>query len=120
MDRAKHIGYHVTKVVYRGYEATPALQVTHDNAVSIRMSLKLDAESEEQEQSLKEFRLKREKERIKLSMFYLYGVVVTPGVTVTHPWYCCKTHWCHKALTPVKFTPQNNLVYCKHLEGERD
>lgn len=67
-NRAKHIGYEVTKVVYRGYEASVALQATHDSAVSTRMSLRLDAESEEQEQALKEFRLKREKERIKLSM----------------------------------------------------
>ena len=69
-DRAKHIGYTVSKVVYRGYVASTALQATHDNAVSTRMSLKLDAESEKQEQALKEFRLKREKERIKLSMYY--------------------------------------------------
>ena len=47
--RAKHIGYHITKVVYRGYEASRALQNTHDDAVRTRMKLKLDAESEEQE-----------------------------------------------------------------------
>lgn len=27
LSRARHIGYHVTKVVYRGYEASVALQV---------------------------------------------------------------------------------------------
>ena len=67
--RAEHIGYRISKVVYRGYVASPSLQATHDNAVSTRMSLKLDAESEEQEQALKEFRLKREKERTKLSEY---------------------------------------------------
>ena len=65
--RAKHIGYNVTKVVYRGFEASQALQATHDDAVRTRMKLKLDAESEEQEQTIMEFRLKREKERTKLS-----------------------------------------------------
>ena len=68
--RAKHIGYTITKVVYRGYEASRALQATHDDAVRTRMKLKLDAESEEQEQSIMEFRLKREKERTKLSEWW--------------------------------------------------
>lgn len=65
--RAKHIGYNITKVVYRGYEASRSLQATHDDAVRTRMKLKLDAESENQEQTIMEFRLKREKERTKLS-----------------------------------------------------
>ncbi len=67
MSRAQHIGYHITKVVYRGYEATRALQATHDDAVRNRMKLKLDAESEEQEQTIMKFKLQREKERTKLS-----------------------------------------------------
>lgn len=72
--RAKHVGYNVTKVVYRGYEASRALQATHDDAVRTRMKLKLDAESEEQEQTIMEFRLKREKERTKLSESGFYTV----------------------------------------------
>ena len=75
--RAKHIGYHITKVVYRGYEASRALQNTHAAAVRTRMKLKLDAESEEQEQTIMEFKLKREKERTKLSEC---GCVVMGGV----------------------------------------
>ena len=31
LSRARHIGYHVTKVVYRGYEASVALQVCASN-----------------------------------------------------------------------------------------
>ena len=64
-------------MVYRGYEASRALQNTHDDAVRTRMKLKLDAESEEQEQTIMEFKLKREKERTKLSEC---GGVVMDGV----------------------------------------
>ena len=67
ISRAQHIGYRISKVVYRGYEATKALQATHDDAVRTRMKLKLDAESEEQEQTIMKFKLQREKERTKLS-----------------------------------------------------
>ncbi len=66
-SRAKRIGYNITKVVYRGYEASRSLQATHDEAVHIRTNLRLKTESEEQEQVLQEFKLKREKERTKLS-----------------------------------------------------
>ncbi|XP_064395778.1 uncharacterized protein LOC135342867 [Halichondria panicea] len=65
-SRAKRIGYNITKVVYRGYEASRSLQATHDEAVHIRTNLRLKTESEEQEQVLQEFKLKREKERTKL------------------------------------------------------
>ena len=54
-------------MVYRGYEASRTLQATHDEAVHIRTNLRLKTESEEQEQVLQEFKLKREKERTKLS-----------------------------------------------------
>lgn len=64
--RAQRIGYNITKVVYRGYEASRSLQATHDEAVHIRTNLKLKTEAEEQEQVLQEFKLKREKERTKL------------------------------------------------------
>ena len=53
--------------MHRGYEASRTLQATHDEAVHIRTNLRLTTESEEQEQVLQEFKLKREKERTKLS-----------------------------------------------------
>jgi hypothetical protein len=77
--RAQHIGYNITKVVYRGYEATRALQATHDDAVRTRMKLKLDAESEEQEQTIMKFKLQREKERTKLSEEGGNGIEGTEG-----------------------------------------
>lgn len=67
--RAKRIGYHITKVVYRGYEASAALQATHDRAVQTRTHIRLNKEAEEKEQVLLQFKLKREKERTKLSEF---------------------------------------------------
>lgn len=65
-SRSQHIGYNITKVVYRGYEATASLQATHDDAIQTRTNLRLLTEAQEQEQSLEEFKLKREKERTKL------------------------------------------------------
>ena len=67
VKRSQHIGYNITKVVYRGYDASSSLQATHDEAVQIRTNLRLKTEAEEQEQTLQEFKLKREKERTKLS-----------------------------------------------------
>ena len=69
VSRAQHVGYKISKVVYRGFAAAPPLQATHDNAVRTRMSLRLDAESEEQEQTIQKFQLTRENERTKLSEF---------------------------------------------------
>ena len=66
-SRAERIGFRVTKVVYCGYTASKALQNTHDTAIETRTRLKLEKESSEQEQNLREFKLKREKERSKLS-----------------------------------------------------
>ena len=43
------------------------LQVTHDEAIQSRVHLKLMSESEGQSQALEEFKLRREKERTKLS-----------------------------------------------------
>lgn len=63
----------MTKVVYRGYEASRSLQATHDEAVHIRTNLRLKTEAEEQEQVLQEFKLKREKERTKLSKLRFYS-----------------------------------------------
>lgn len=65
-SRAKRMGYHITKVVYRGYEASLSLQATHDNAVQTRTHIRLNKEAVEKEQVLLQFKLKREKERTKL------------------------------------------------------
>ena len=67
VTRSKRIGYHITKVVYRGYEASLSLQTTHDKAVQTRTHIRLNKEAEEKEQILSQFKLKREKERTKLS-----------------------------------------------------
>jgi hypothetical protein len=61
--RAKRIGYRVNKVVYRGYHASDALQVMHDNAIETRTGLKLEAETEEQAQDLADLKLERQAER---------------------------------------------------------
>ena len=40
-ERCKMIGYEVSKVVFRGYYASPKLQALHDNAITRRTNLKL-------------------------------------------------------------------------------
>lgn len=65
-SRATRIGYRISKVVYRGYQAPQSLQATHDEAIQTRVHLKLMSESEQQSQVLEEFKLRREKERTKL------------------------------------------------------
>lgn len=61
--RAQRIGYIVNKVVYRGYEANPALQAMHDHAIEARTGLQLEAETERQAQELADLKLQREAER---------------------------------------------------------
>lgn len=41
-ERAKKIGYDITKVVFRGYLASPKLQQMHDNSINTRTKLKLE------------------------------------------------------------------------------
>lgn len=59
-QRGERIGYRITKVVYRGYEASPALQLMHDQAIEARTRLRLEAETQEQAQELADMRLARE------------------------------------------------------------
>lgn len=61
--RAELIGYRVTKIVYRGYEANSALQAMHDDAIESRTRLKLGAETERQAQDLADLKQTREAER---------------------------------------------------------
>ena len=41
MERSKSIGFEITKVVFRGYFASPKLQEMHDNSIQARTNLKL-------------------------------------------------------------------------------
>lgn len=61
--RAETIGYRVTKIVYRGYEANKTLQAMHDDAIEARTRLKLEAETERQAQDLADLKQTREAER---------------------------------------------------------
>lgn len=63
MRRAETIGYRVTKVVYRGYQAGAALQTMHDEAIEARTRLKLEAETQGQAQDLADLRQAREATR---------------------------------------------------------
>lgn len=61
--RAETIGYRITKVVYRGYQASQTLQAMHDNAIEARTRLRLEAETEEQTQVLADRKQQREAAR---------------------------------------------------------
>jgi hypothetical protein len=63
VKRAAAIGYRVTKVVYRGYQASPTLQAMHDNAIEARTRLRLEAETEAQAQNLADMKQGREASR---------------------------------------------------------
>ena len=41
MERCRVIGYEVSKVVFRGYYASPKLQEMHDHSITSRTKLKL-------------------------------------------------------------------------------
>lgn len=62
-QRAERIGYRISKVVYRGYHANPALQAMHDNAIETRTRLLLESETEKQAQELEDLKLERNIER---------------------------------------------------------
>src|SRR5215213_1987518 len=61
--RAERIGYRVSKVVHRGYEASGKLQAMHDNAIEARTKLRLEADTETQAQELADLKLQREMNR---------------------------------------------------------
>lgn len=62
-ERSKHIGYQVTKVVFRGYHASDKLQELHDRAVQRRTQMKVNIEKETKEQDLTDFKLRNEHQR---------------------------------------------------------
>merc|ERR1719359_2327680 len=61
--RMEQTGVRLLKVVYRGYSAAPALQLMHDEAISRRTKLRLEADSarEEQEKRSMELRCRRDR-----------------------------------------------------------
>lgn len=62
-QRAERVGYRISKVVYRGYHANPALQAMHDNAIETRTRLVLESETERQAQELEDLKLERNIDR---------------------------------------------------------
>ena len=62
-QRGEAVGYHIAKVVYRGYHASTTLQTMHDNAIETRTRLRLEAETETQAQELQDMKLRCEQER---------------------------------------------------------
>jgi hypothetical protein len=61
--RADTIGYRITKVVYRGYQASQTLQTMHDNAIEARTRLRLESETEQQAQDLADMKQQRDAAR---------------------------------------------------------
>lgn len=44
IERAKAIGFEISKVVFRGYFASPKLQQMHDTSIQTRTNLKLQVD----------------------------------------------------------------------------
>ncbi len=63
VSRASQCGYHIDKVVYRGYGAPARLQQMHDQAIESRTRLGLERATEQQAQELEDFKLERKLER---------------------------------------------------------
>jgi len=64
-SRAEHIGYVISKVVFRGFQAGPKLQAMHDDAIQERTRLRLLEETEEQKQRAADIQLHAEQRRAK-------------------------------------------------------
>merc|ERR1712233_9714 len=62
-SRAETIGYKVSKVVFRGFHSSEALQNMHDKAIHERTRLRLEADTENHRQCLLDLRLNKEEER---------------------------------------------------------
>ena len=63
VDRAEKIGYKVTKVVFRGFQAGAKLQAMHDDAIQERTRLRLLEETQAQEQRGHDLRIAAEQQR---------------------------------------------------------
>ena len=62
-QRAEQIGYKMSKVVFRGFQAGDKLQAMHDSAIQERTRLRLKEETIEQEQRAEDLRLNAEQRR---------------------------------------------------------
>jgi len=65
MIRSQAIGYTISKIVFRGYIASKALEAMHNSAIEARTKLVLDHEVEFQKQQIKDFQQQKEKERME-------------------------------------------------------
>lgn len=63
VSRAEAIGYKVTKVVFRGFQAGAKLQAMHDDAIQERTRLRLLEETQAQEERAADLRLASEQHR---------------------------------------------------------
>lgn len=61
--RAKHIGFEITKVVFRGFQAGDKLQAMHDNAIQERTRLRLLEETQQHEQRAHDIELAAKQRR---------------------------------------------------------
>ena len=61
--RARHIGFEITKVVFRGFQAGDKLQAMHDNAIQDRKRLRLLEETQQQEQRAHDLELAAKQRR---------------------------------------------------------
>ena len=62
-SRADLIGYKVSKVVFRGFHSSEALQSMHDKAIHERTRLRLEADTEDHRQKTLDLQLAKEEER---------------------------------------------------------
>lgn len=65
-QRAEKIGYHLQKIVFRGYHSSDQLQAMQNSAIESRTQLRLNTEIEEQKQLLADLKMNKEQERVKL------------------------------------------------------
>merc|ERR1719297_676519 len=61
--RAEMIGYKVSKVVFRGFHSSDALQSMHDKAIHERTRLRLEADTEDHRQRTLDLQLAKAEER---------------------------------------------------------
>jgi len=62
-SRAEMIGYNISKVVFRGFHSSDALQNMHDKAIHERTRLRLEADTEDHRQKTLDLQLAKEEER---------------------------------------------------------
>merc|ERR1719430_950649 len=62
-NRSLNIGYKISKVVFRGFHSSDALQNMHDKAIHERTRLRLEADTEDHRQKTLDLQLEKEEER---------------------------------------------------------